>query len=350
MTNDKQINVMIVDDSKVYTEFLKQNLPLADKRINVCKVQNSAEGLQGVINRVKPHIITLDVEMPHVSGLEFLSEISDSNNYPVLLVSSLDISEEEAKLFGAKSFVQKPSYGSLKNQQQFLKDLAKAIVKFAPSERRAPSSPLTNFSSGFNNVPKRVIDNTIVAFGASTGGTETLLSILKELPANFPATVVTQHMPEGFTSIYAERLNRICKIEVREAKHNDVLKPGLCLISPGGECQTTVKKYGSEYRIDCRPAEKYSGHRPSVDVLFNSIADCAVGSKTIGVLLTGMGHDGAEGLLRLKRRGAFTIGQDKESSIVYGMPKVAKQLGAVTVQASNTKIPQILIDHIKKIK
>lgn len=182
----------------------------------------------------------------------------------------------------------------------------------------------------------------IIAMGASTGGTEALLAILEKLPGNLPPIVITQHMPPIFTNMYAERLNRICKMEVREAKDQDRLYPGLCLIAPGG-LQMQVVKDREGLKVSCLEGEKVSGHCPSIDYLFSSVAkEC--GEHAVGILLTGMGRDGAHGLLLMHEKGAYTLGQDEESSVVYGMPMEAYKLGAVDKQGNLSQIANDLLD------
>ena len=182
----------------------------------------------------------------------------------------------------------------------------------------------------------------IIAMGASTGGTEALLAILEKLPGNLPPIVITQHMPPIFTNMYAERLNRICKMEVREAKDQDKLYPGLCLIAPGG-LQMQVVKDREGLKVSCMEGEKVSGHCPSIDYLFSSVAkEC--GEHAVGILLTGMGRDGAHGLLSMHEKGAYTLGQDEESSVVYGMPMEAYKLGAVDKQGNLSQIADYLLD------
>ena len=182
----------------------------------------------------------------------------------------------------------------------------------------------------------------IIAMGASTGGTEALLAILEKLPGNLPPIVITQHMPPIFTNMYAERLNRICKMEVREAKDQDKLYPGLCLIAPGG-LQMQVVKDREGLKVSCLEGEKVSGHCPSIDYLFSSVAE-ECGEHAVGILLTGMGRDGAHGLLLMHEKGAYTLGQDEESSVVYGMPMEAYKLGAVDKQGNLSQIANYLLD------
>ena len=185
----------------------------------------------------------------------------------------------------------------------------------------------------------------LIAMGASTGGTEALLAVLKELPGNLPPIVITQHMPPVFTEMYAERLDRLCAMEVREAKDGDALYPGLCLIAPGG-LQMRVYRDVLGARVSCKEEDKVSGHCPSVDVLFHSVAE-AYKASAIGILLTGMGKDGAKGLLAMHEQGAYTLGQDEKSSIVYGMPMEAYKLGAVSQQGNLQQIAQYLLQRIR---
>ena len=185
----------------------------------------------------------------------------------------------------------------------------------------------------------------LIAMGASTGGTEALLAVLKELPGNLPPIVITQHMPPVFTEMYAERLNRLCAMEVREAKDGDELYSGLCLIAPGG-LQMRVHKDVLGSRVSCTEEEKVSGHCPSVDVLFHSVAE-QYEASAIGILLTGMGKDGAKGLLAMHEQGAYTLGQYEKSSVVYGMPMEAYKLGAVSQQGNLEQIPQYLLQRLR---
>ena len=186
----------------------------------------------------------------------------------------------------------------------------------------------------------------LIGLGASTGGTEATLEVMKRLPADIPPMVVVQHMPPGFTKMYAERLNKLCRMEVREAANGDKLHQGLALVAPADlQCRVNRTAAG-EYYVTCQPGEKVSGHRPSVDALFHSMAD-NVRCKMIGIIMTGMGADGAEGLLRMRQRGAYTIGQDKESCVVYGMPGVAFEKGAVCEQASCERIASVLLRSLQ---
>ena len=208
-------------------------------------------------------------------------------------------------------------------------------------------SPLTAAGNPFLNRPKTsaaASQETVIAIGASTGGTEAILEVVKNFPADTPGVVITQHMPAGFTAMYADRLSKICKMEVREAKNGDRIRKGLMLLAPGG-LQMRVVPLGNSYAVSVQEGEKVNGHRPSVDVLFDSVA-FHVREHAIGVLLTGMGADGAAGLLRMRKNGAYTIGQDKNSCVVYGMPMEAHKIGAVCQQCPLNTIGQTVLARV----
>ncbi len=188
----------------------------------------------------------------------------------------------------------------------------------------------------------------IIAIGASTGGTEAILDILRLLPSDMPGIMIVQHMPEKFTHMFAERLNSLCQLEVREAKPGDILHPGLALIAPGGDQHARIVQLGGQHHVHFTREDKVNGHCPSVDVLFHSVAK-SVGKHSVGVILTGMGNDGAKGLLAMRRAGAYTLGQDSDSCVVSGMPIVAHQIGAVEKQASPQEIAVHLKNYFKKI-
>ncbi len=192
------------------------------------------------------------------------------------------------------------------------------------------------------------INNMIIAIGASTGGTEAILSILKELPCDMPPIVVTQHMPEGFTDLYVQRIDPKCKLKIKLAEHGEFLTPGVVYIAPGGDFHTKILKIGPYYKIALVNSDKVSGHKPSVDVLFSSVAKASK-ENTIAIILTGMGADGANGLLEIKNAGGYTIGQNKESCIVYGMPMMAKKIGAVLKETDLSAIPNLILSHLKLI-
>ena len=189
---------------------------------------------------------------------------------------------------------------------------------------------------------KKITDKVVIAIGASTGGTEAIAGLVSSLPAGLPGIIIVQHMPQDFTTMFAERLNSLCNFEAREAKNGDLIEPGLALVAPGS-FQLRMTKMADDYCVSVLPGEKVSGHCPSVDVLFSSVA-AAAGSRAIGVILTGMGKDGSDGLLEMRKRGAKTIGQDEKSCVVYGMPKVAYDKGAVMYQLPLERIPAKILE------
>lgn len=343
MKTDK-IRVLIIDDSLLFRGILRKELG-DDENIEV--VGSAIDPIDALdkIEKLKPDILTLDVEMPKMNGIVFLKKIMAENPMKVVLVSSMNISVFDALHTGAVDFVKKPDMSSKNDLAIFFGEL-KSIIKVASVANLKAKNVANKIEMPILTTQKLniVSTNKIIAIGASTGGTEATLEILKSLPKEMPGILVTQHMPAGFTKMYADRLNKICNMEVREAKNGDRIERGLALIAPG-DSQMKVLKDEKGYFVTCRPGEKVSGHCPSVDVLFNSVA-VAAGKNAVGIILTGMGKDGAGGLLNMKKAGAYTIGQDKESCVVYGMPMVAFNIGAVQVQAGIESIGNILIRHL----
>lgn len=346
MPDDKKIRVMIVDDSIVARSMIMKGLS-AHPKIEIVGYAINTMDAQNKFAKLNPDVMTMDVEMPGMSGIDFLKQFLPDHPVPVILVSTLDLKVFDALAVGAVDFVRKPEPGG---QEEFIKTLTQKVLIGATAKVRVRKAPVTPAvpekgvpAAGF----QQAMDRVIIGLGASTGGTEATLEVIKRLPEDIPGMVVVQHMPPGFTKMYAERLNRLCRMEVREAQHGDEIHRGLVLIAPA-DYQARVVRIGNKYTLSCTPGEKVSGHRPSVDVLFRSMAD-AVQCKMVGIILTGMGQDGADGLLAMRRRGAYTIGQDEESSVVYGMPGVAKKIGAVVAQASCENIAQLLLRHLKTL-
>lgn len=345
----RKIKVLIVDDSLVFCRFLSQSLPAGNQQIEVVGYAMNAYDALMKIPKLSPDVITMDVEMPRMNGIDFLKELLPKYPLPVILVSSLNVGVFDALSYGAVDFVKKPDMTKNYTTQTFVNNLAAKIIIASQARIRIPSPPApVHTTERLHPVHLSSVNDKIIAIGASTGGTEATLQIMKELPANIPGIVITQHMPEGFTKMYAERLNRLCKMEVREAVNGDKIRPGLALIAPGGDLQTKITRIGNMYSVMCYPGDKVNGHRPSVDVLFHSMASTAK-SNGVGIILTGMGGDGAEGLLAMKKSGAHTIGQDKDSCVVYGMPKVAYDLGAVAVQAPCSQIAHRLMNYLNAL-
>lgn len=349
----QKIRLMVVDDSILFRNWLIQNLG-ADPRFEVVGYAVNALDAKNKLPLLKPDIMTMDIEMPGMSGMDFLKEVLPQHPVPVILVSSLNVRVFDALAAGAIDFVHKPDMEASNGKAAFLATLkaklsigANAHVRLSSSSAAGTAAPLNSSAAQFAKIPiniKSGID--LVAIGASTGGTEAILEVVRQFPAKMPGIVITQHMPAGFTSMYAERLNRLCKLEVKEASHGDKVRPGLVLLAPGG-LQMRVVRLGSGYSVTCTDEAKVSGHKPSVDVLFTSVAS-SVKNRAIGVILTGMGADGALGMLRMRRAGAYTIGQDRETCVVYGMPMEAYKLGAVCQQSALSSIPQVVMSQLMK--
>lgn len=350
MADIKKIRVLVVDDSMVARGMITQGLSVHPRIEIVGHAINTLDAKQK-ISALSPDVVTMDVEMPGQSGIEFLKSYIPTHPIPVILVSSLNLKVFDALAAGAVDFVRKPDspesragFVTALTQKVLMAATAKvrpAAAKSAAAGAAAPTLPITSLGSS------SVLDHMVIGLGASTGGTEATLEVMKRLPADIPAMLIVQHMPPGFTSMYAERLNRLCRMEVREAKNGDELRRGLALVAPA-DFQARVVRIGSKYTVSCTPGEKVSGHRPSVDVMFQSMSE-VVQHKMVGIILTGMGQDGAAGLLAMRKKGAYTIGQDKESSVVYGMPMVAKDIGAVCIQASCENVSNVLLRHLKTL-
>lgn len=327
----KSVRVLVVDDSPTMRAVVTHVLNGAE---GITVVGHAADAAQAraAIKALDPDVVTLDVEMPGMNGLEFLEKVMRLRPMPVIMVSTLTAKGAEIALqaleIGAFDCIGKPSA----DDPDVLAELpamveAAANSRVAMAARRLASSGGTSqqLSTTENYRPGRVV----IGIGASTGGVEALMTLLGRFPANCPPTLVTQHMPKTFTRSFAARLDRSCPPHVSEAEDGELLEPGRVYVAPGGESHLTVAD--GQLRCCLRKTAPVSGHRPSVDVMFDSIAATA-GAAAVGVLLTGMGRDGAEGLLAMRRAGARTIAQDKDTSLVYGMPRVAEELGAAEVQ------------------
>ena len=341
----KKIRVMVVDDSALARNLIIQGLS-AHPRMEVVGYAINTLDAKQKIPRLNPDVVTMDVEMPGQSGIDFLKEYLPAHPLPVILVSSLNLKVFDALNAGAVDFVRKPD--GQESKEVFIANLTQKVLVASMAKPR--STPLRSPSVAVatpNLGGGAALDRVLVGLGASTGGTEATLEVMRRLPADIPPMVIVQHMPKGFTQMYADRLNRICKMEVREARNGDELHRGLALVAPA-DLQCRVVRIGDKYTVSCTQGEKVSGHRPSVDAMFHSMAE-VVRCKMVGIIMTGMGQDGAAGLLEMRKRGAYTIGQDKESSVVYGMPMVANDIGAVCIQASCENVANVLLRHLKTL-
>jgi two-component system chemotaxis response regulator CheB len=332
------VGVLVVDDSATMRGLIAATLK-RDPDIEVLGFANDPLEAREAIKRLNPDVVTLDIEMPNMNGLTFLEKIMRLRPTPVIMVSTLTQAGADATLaaleLGAVDCVAKPGVGV--PAAQAFADLAEKVKVAARSRVRAAGArPAVAARPAY-----AAQDGVIVAIGSSTGGVEALLSILAHFPANCPPTVITQHMPATFTKSFAARLDRASQATVAEAWDGAPLEPGRVYLAPGGAAHLEVTG-GSPGRCRLREGPPVSGHRPSVDVLFESVAGNH--PRAVGVILTGMGRDGAQGLLAMRRAGAHTLGQDEASCVVYGMPKAAFEVGAVERQVSIGRMGAALLD------
>ncbi len=320
----KTARVLIVEDSPLFREVLVNGLS-RDAGIEVVGTASNPFEARDRILELMPDVMTLDVQMPKMNGVEFLKKLMPQHPMPVVVVSAVNVDVFEAMSAGAVDFAAKPDKQTPEALQSFIQELTVKV-------KIASIANVSKWKRGYQpEVPEQGLSqgtrDRILAIGASTGGTEAIYEIVRKFPRDMVGTVIVQHMPPVFTRMYAERLNQSCSVEVLEARDGDAVKAGRVLIAPG-DIHVQVVRKGNGYYVRYADLDKVNGHRPSVDVLFDSVAQSA-GNLAVGVILTGMGNDGAKGLLAMKQQGAPTIGQNEESSIVYGMPKVAWELGAV---------------------
>lgn len=320
--------MLVVEDSMFFRELLVKNLNL-DPGLEVVASARDPFEARDMIVKHKPDVMTLDIEMPKMNGIEFLKKLMPQYPMPVVMLSSLSDKVFDALNAGAVDFVAKPALTDKKKLEDFISKELPVKIKIASTAKigNIKKSVVPTLTENLSNNDKELI----LAIGASTGGTEAIAAILKEFGPDIPGTVVVQHMPAGFTEMYAKRLNDQCRVQVKEAKNGDRVLPGQVLIAPGGESQMRLIKANGVYQVEIKPGPKVSGHCPSVDVLFESVAKSAK-NRALGIILTGMGGDGAKGLLEMRKAGARTIGQDESTCVVYGMPKVAFDIGAVECQ------------------
>lgn len=332
---NKRIKVMVIDDSLLFRELIARGLETEPGIDVVAKAVDPFDARDKII-KYSPDVITCDVEMPKMNGIEFVRRLIPQYPVPVIIVSSVSSAVFDAMNAGAVDFITKPNVQSMQDAELFLKDLIqqiKVVSNVNVTIRSEKKVPKIETKVSFDK-------RKIIAIGASTGGTEAICSVLKQLPREMPGIVITQHIPPLFSTMFAERLNNQTLFDVKEGQNGDYVKSGQVLIAPGDK-HMSIKKVGDQYKVNVFDGEKVNGHCPSVDVLFDSVAtEC--GNNAIGVILTGMGYDGAKGLLSMRRKGAKTIGQDEESCVVYGMPKVAFQVGAVEKQATLNNISKLI--------
>lgn len=387
----KRIKLLVVDDSILFREVLARYIR-QDDMIEVVGKAGDAYSARDMILKYEPDVMTLDLEMPKMDGIAFLKKLLPQYYISTIAVSGSEDRKADCLGAGAVEFIAKPSTRTSSEMAVFAADLCRAIrraykhanptaiissepsfvtkansqsklnatdtVQFAQKAKEQVSHtksviqstlpkspvkepPVVNIAVKHSRLKK---SEAIIALGASTGGTEALEQVIRFFPEDTPPVIVVQHMPAGFTKLYSDRLNHSCKMEVKEAEDGDRLRRGLVIIG-AGEHHLRLCKDSQGYYVSSKPGEKVSGHCPSVDVMFTSVAEVA-GAHAIGAILTGMGRDGADGLLKMRQAGAFTVGQDKETCVVYGMPMEAYNIGAVQVQAPLYKIADIIQDQL----
>ena len=326
----RAIKVLVVDDSAMVRQLLRRGLA-ADAGIEVVGTARDAYDARDKIVQLRPDVLTLDVEMPKMDGVEFLRRLMPQYPLPVVMVSSLTERGKriamEALEAGAVGIVTKPKAdvargleGMLSQLQRLVKEAAQADVSHWRQVRTTTIPPPARRS------PLAESTDKVIAIGASTGGVEALRRVISNLPQAAPGVVIVQHMPAGFTSTFAQRLDELSAMAVKEAEHNDRVLPGRVLLAPGGMRHLRVVRSGGDYRVALEAGDKVCGHCPSVEVMMQSVA-ANVGANAIGAMLTGMGHDGADGLVAMRRAGARTLAQDEASSVVFGMPREAYERG-----------------------
>ncbi len=324
----RQIKVLVVEDSMFFREILVKNLNQDPALKVVAAVRDPFEARDAIV-KYRPDVMTLDIELPRMDGIEFLRKLLPQYPIPVVMISALSDKVFDALDAGAVDFAAKPVLTDKQKLEEFVQKELPIKIKIASTARIGN----LKYKMESQNLESYITKNreTIVAIGASTGGTEAIASVLSEFGTDIPGVVVVQHMPQGFTEMYANRLNDQCNVRVKEAKNGDKVLPGQVLIAPGGGAHMKLIKVNGAYQVEVKNGAKVNGHRPSVDVLFQSVAKEA-GANSLGIILTGMGGDGAKGLLAMRQAGARTIGQDESTCVVYGMPKVAYEIGAVEYQ------------------
>ncbi len=344
----RNIKVLIVDDSAVVRQVLSRELSRAPD-IEVVATATDPYVARDKILALKPDVVTLDMEMPRMDGLTFLHKLMRYYPLPVIVVSSLTPEGSETALAaleaGAIEVVSKP--GSMYSVAELSESLIEKIraASCVRTFRKPKSTPDADRPSPITSVSLGQTTHKILAIGASTGGTEAIKDVLSQLPVTTPGTVIVQHMPEHFTAAFAERLNTICAMEVREARSGDAVVPGVALLAPGNY-HMALKRSGARYFTEIKQGPRVHHQRPAVDVLMHSVAASA-GKNAVGVILTGMGADGADGLLAMRKAGAHTLAQDEKSCVVFGMPREAIRCGAAEKTVSLDQMPRKILEALQ---
>ena len=351
-----RIRVLTVDDSALMRQVLAALLS-KDPDIEVIGSAPDPYIAREKIKSLNPDVITLDVEMPKMDGLTFLEKLMRGRPMPVVMVSSLTEVGCQTTLraleLGAVDFITKPKFDLREGMEEIAQELIEKVKAAAQAKVRGKGVGGSGVGGKVVAIPLAPggamikTTDTIIAIGASTGGTEAVKDVLEALPPNTPPILITQHMPAHFTKTWADRMNSLCRISVKEAEDGDSVLPGHALVAPGG-CHMTLVRSGARYTVRINQDPPVNRHRPSVDVTFASVAQYA-GANAVGVILTGMGGDGAKEMLTMKQAGAFTIAQDEASCVVFGMPKEAIKLGGVDKILPLSEIPSAIVAYVCKL-
>ncbi|MDR0806649.1 MAG: chemotaxis response regulator protein-glutamate methylesterase [Enterobacteriaceae bacterium] len=342
----RKIKVLCVDDSALIRNIMTR---IVNQQPDMEMVATALDPIvaRDLIKKHNPDVLTLDVEMPRMDGLDFLERLMRLRPMPVVMLSSLtqkgsDITLSALEL-GAVDFVTKPQMGLQEGMEQYSEMIVEKIRIAANGRLRLPQRGIAPPPARITSIPL-IGSEKIIAIGASTGGTEALRQVLLPMPPSCPGIVIAQHMPPGFTRSFAQRLDRLCQLSVKEAEEGDRVLPGHVYIAPGG-LHTELIRSGANYHIRLKDAPPVNRHRPSVDTLFYSVAQCA-GRNAVGVILTGMGHDGALGLLAMREAGARTLAQSERTCVVFGMPREAIAMNAVTETADLEQMSQQILNNV----
>jgi len=345
------IKVLVVDDSALIRALLKEIIQ-ADPELELVGQAPDAYVARDLIKQLNPDVLTLDVEMPRMDGLTFLEKLMHGRPMPVVMISSLTEQGSEATFrameLGAVDFVAKPKLGIREGMQAYAEEIcykikAASLARLIPRQARVPTVQEPLVSHG----PRPIIGTEkLIAIGASTGGTEAIKDVLLGLPADSPGIVITQHMPPGFTRSFAERLNRMTRLNVVEAKGGERILPGHAFLAPGDK-HLLVERSGANYVTRLSDAEPVRRHKPAVDPMFRSVAQCA-GRNVIACLLTGMGKDGAQGMLEIRQAGGYTVAQNEATCVVYGMPREAVAIGGAEDILPLGEIAEALLQQARK--